>query len=95
MSGVSVRDDDGIHTLDQPDAPSFSDAAASRRTCRCARSIIGPLVGAAKVRGTPYNQGDGLRLAMNQMGAMPWGQWSGCHATPISADWGNFAPRAS
>ena len=24
---------------------------------------------------------------------MPWGQWSGCHATPISADWGNFAPR--
>ena len=27
------------------------------------------------------------------IGAMPWGQWSGCHATPISADWGNFAPR--
>jgi len=26
-------------------------------------------------------------------GAMPWGQWSGCHATPISADWGEFAPR--
>ena len=24
---------------------------------------------------------------------MPWGQWSGCHATPISADWGEFAPR--
>jgi tricarballylate dehydrogenase len=31
-------------------------------------------------------------MAMN-LGAMPWGQWSGCHATPISADWGNFAPR--
>jgi len=27
------------------------------------------------------------------IGAMPWGQWSGCHATPISADWGDFAPR--
>ena len=53
---------------------------------------IGPLVGAAKVRGTPHNQGDGLRMAMN-IGAMPWGQWSGCHATPISADWGDFAPR--
>ena len=26
---------------------------------------IGPLVGAAKVRGTPHNQGDGLRMAMN------------------------------
>ena len=53
---------------------------------------IGPLVGAAKVRGTPHNQGDGLRMAM-AIGAMPWGQWSGCHATPISADWGDFAPR--
>ncbi|MBO0741449.1 MAG: FAD-dependent tricarballylate dehydrogenase TcuA, partial [Hyphomicrobiaceae bacterium] len=53
---------------------------------------IGPLVGAAKVRGTPFNQGDGLRMAL-AIGAMPWGQWSGCHATPISADWGDFAPR--
>jgi len=23
------------------------------------------------------------------------GQWSGCHATPISADWGEFAPANS
>src|SRR5204863_2163935 len=38
---------------------------------------VGPQVGAAKVRGTPHNQGDGLRMAMN-IGAMPWGQWSGC-----------------
>ena len=53
---------------------------------------IGALVGGAKVRGTPFNQGDGLRMAM-AIGAMPWGQWSGCHATPISADWGEFAPR--
>src|SRR3546814_6778807 len=46
----------------------------------------------AKVRGTRHNQGDGLRMAL-AIGAMPWGQWSGCHATPISADWGDFAPR--
>jgi tricarballylate dehydrogenase len=38
----------------------------------------------AKVRGTPHNQGDGLRMAC-EIGAMPWGQWSGCHATPINA----------
>jgi tricarballylate dehydrogenase len=54
---------------------------------------IGPLLGEAKVRGTPHNQGDGLRMALS-IGAMPWGQWSGCHVTPISADWGDFAPRA-
>jgi tricarballylate dehydrogenase len=28
-----------------------------------------------------------------KIGALPWGQWSGCHATPISADWAEFAPR--
>jgi tricarballylate dehydrogenase len=38
----------------------------------------------AKVRGTMFNQGDGLRMAL-AIGAMPWGQWSGCHATPINA----------
>jgi tricarballylate dehydrogenase len=38
----------------------------------------------AKVRGTPHNQGDGLRMAL-EIGAMPWGNWSGCHATPINA----------
>lgn len=46
----------------------------------------------AKVRGTPHNQGDGLRMAM-EIGAEPSGQWDGCHSTPISADWGDFAPR--
>ena len=46
----------------------------------------------AKVRGTPHNQGDGLRMAL-EIGAMPWGQWSGCHSTPISNEWGDFAER--
>ena len=39
----------------------------------------------AKVRGTRYNTGDGLRMAM-QLGALPHGQWTGCHSTPIDAD---------
>jgi len=90
-SGVTVRDDDGIHEVSGHAVVlgcGGFEANVQMRT-----QHIGPLVGAAKVRGTPYNQGDGLRLAMDGMGAMPWGQWSGCHATPISADWGNFAPR--
>ena len=33
----------------------------------------------AKVRGTRFNTGDGLRMAM-EIGAAPYGQWSGCHA---------------
>jgi tricarballylate dehydrogenase len=39
----------------------------------------------AKVRGTRYNTGDGLRMAM-EVGALPHGQWTGCHSTPIDAD---------
>ena len=34
----------------------------------------------AKVRGTKYNTGDGLAMAL-KIGAQPYGHWSGCHAT--------------
>lgn len=33
----------------------------------------------AKVRGTRYNTGDGIRMAL-EVGASPHGNWSGCHA---------------
>lgn len=33
----------------------------------------------AKVRGTRFNTGDGIRMAMD-IGAAPYGNWSGCHA---------------
>jgi tricarballylate dehydrogenase len=33
----------------------------------------------AKVRGTRFNNGDGIRMAMD-IGASPCGNWSGCHA---------------
>ncbi len=39
----------------------------------------------AKVRGTRYNTGDGLRMAI-EIGALPHGQWTGCHSTPIDAE---------
>jgi tricarballylate dehydrogenase len=34
----------------------------------------------AKVRGSRFNQGDGLRMALD-IGAASYGNWSGCHAT--------------
>jgi tricarballylate dehydrogenase len=34
---------------------------------------------AAKVRGTPYNTGEGLRMAL-EAGAEPYGDWGGCHS---------------
>ncbi len=39
----------------------------------------------AKVRGTPYNTGDMLRVAL-ELGAAAVGHWGGCHATFIDAE---------
>jgi tricarballylate dehydrogenase len=41
----------------------------------------------AKVRGTRYNVGDGIRMAL-EAGALPYGHWSGCH----SVGWDLNAP---
>lgn len=42
---------------------------------------LGPGWDLAKVRGTRYNTGDGLAMAL-AVGAMPYGNWSGAHADP-------------
>jgi tricarballylate dehydrogenase len=48
---------------------------------------LGPGWDTAKVRGTRFNTGDGLRMALD-IGAMAAGQWSGCHAVA----WDRNAP---
>ena len=40
---------------------------------------LGPGYDLAKVRGSRFNMGDGIRMAL-EIGAMPWGHWSGAHA---------------
>ncbi len=48
---------------------------------------LGPGWDMAKVRGTRYNTGDGIRMALD-IGAQSYGQWSGCH----SVSWERYAP---
>jgi tricarballylate dehydrogenase len=48
---------------------------------------LGPGWDLAKVRGTRFNTGDGIRMALD-IGAMPFGNWSGCHAV----GWDRNAP---
>ncbi len=48
---------------------------------------LGPGWELAKVRGTRFNVGDGLRMAL-AIGGAPYGNWSGCHAT----GWDRYAP---
>ena len=40
---------------------------------------LGPGWDLAKVRGTRFNTGEGIRMALD-IGASPYGNWSGCHA---------------
>jgi tricarballylate dehydrogenase len=40
---------------------------------------LGPGWDLAKVRGSRFNFGDGIRMALD-IGAIPWGHWSGAHA---------------
>lgn len=40
---------------------------------------LGPGWEMAKVRGTRHNQGEGIKMAL-EIGAMSFGNWSGCHA---------------
>jgi tricarballylate dehydrogenase len=49
------------------------------------RAYLGDPWEHAKVRGSNFNYGDGLKMALD-IGAMPWGHWGGCHATPINAE---------
>ena len=48
---------------------------------------LGPGWDLARVRGTRFNAGDGIRMAL-EAGAMPYGNWSGCHAV----GWDRNAP---
>ena len=81
VTGVGVRDGDGFGELTA--RASCSAAAASSNPV--ARRYLGRPWDHAKVRGTRYNTGDGLRMAL-EIGALPCGQWTGCHSTPIDAE---------
>ncbi len=48
-------------------------------------AYLGPTWGTVKVRGTRFNTGEMIRAAM-EIGAESYGEWTGCHATPVDAD---------
>jgi tricarballylate dehydrogenase len=46
---------------------------------------LGPRWDTVRMRGVPFNTGDGLRMALD-IGAMPYGSWTTCHASPQDLD---------
>ena len=49
------------------------------------RSYLGENWDLVKLRGTHYNTGDGIKMAL-EIGAQVTGHWGGCHATVVSED---------
>jgi tricarballylate dehydrogenase len=91
-----IRDDDGVHGVNVR-------YQGKTRALRCKSVVLaaggfesnpewrtrylGPGWDLAKVRGTRFNTGDGIRMALDA-GASPCGNWSGCHAV----GWDRNAP---
>ncbi len=90
VTGMVVRDPSGVHELAARAVVLGCGGFEANAAWRA--QYLGRPWDHAKVRGTRYNQGDGLRMAF-EIGAMPAGQWSGCHATPIHADAPPFGDR--
>ncbi len=84
-----IRDEDGVKgvILTRPDgkqeeihAPSVVLACGGfEANAEMRARYLGPGWDLAKVRGSRYNTGDGLSMALDA-GAQPHGHWSGCHA---------------
>lgn len=53
---------------------------------RMRSQYLGPGWDAAFVRGSPYNTGDVLELAIRDVGAKQYGNWSGCHSVAWDAN---------
>ncbi len=85
VKGVRVRQD-GRTTEVAADAVVLA-AGGFQANVEWRTRYLGPGWDLAKVRGTRFNTGDGLRMALD-IGAQPRGQWSGCHAV----GWDRNAP---
>ena len=97
-----VSDDDGVHGVVVKIADHTRTIEAKSVILACGSfeanaewraRYLGPGWDLAKVRGSRFNTGDGLSMAM-AIGAQPYGHWSGCHAVSwerYAADFGDLA----
>ena len=77
VTGLTARDPDGFRELTAPSVVLACGGFEANSEMRA--RYLGPGWELAKVRGTRFNTGDGIRMALD-VGAQPYGHWSGCHA---------------
>ena len=86
VTGVIVRTANGLETI--PAGAVVLASGGFEANVEMRTRYLGPNWDMARVRGTPYNTGDGIRMAL-KIGAQPWGHWSGCHSVQwdLNAPW--------
>jgi len=77
VEGVRVRQDGAVRELRAPSVVLACGGFEANPEWRT--RYLGPGWDLARVRGSRYNTGDGIRMAL-AIGASPCGNWSGCHA---------------
>ena len=77
VSGITVQTPDGFDDITGGAVVLACGGFESNAEMRA--RYLGPGWELAKVRGIPYNTGDGIRMALD-IGAQPHGHWSSCHA---------------
>lgn len=75
--GVTAKGPEGFYDIHSKAVVLASGGFESNSEMRT--RYLGPGWELAKVRGIPYNTGDGIQMALD-IGAQPYGHWSGCHA---------------
>lgn len=75
--GVEVRGPDGSYTTRTRTVVLASGGFQANAEMRA--RYLGKDWDLARVRGTPFNTGDGIRMAL-EVGAQPFGHWTSCHA---------------
>lgn len=91
VTGVLVRMNDELKTIRAPAVVLACGSFEANPEWRA--KYLGPGWDLAKVRGSRFNTGDGLAMAI-KIGAQPFGHWSGCHATAwerYASDYGDMS----
>ena len=83
IDGVKVLTKEGIQDFKARAVVLASGGFEANAEMRA--KYLGPGWETAKVRGTRYNSGETLNIALG-IGAQPSGQWSGCHAVLVNAN---------
>mgnify|MGYP002528466423 FL=1 len=77
VRGLRVQGPDGFEDIPSRGVVLAAGGFEANAEMRC--RYLGPGWEMVKVRGIPYNTGDGIRMAL-EVGAQAHGHWSSCHA---------------